>query len=140
MSEIAVWCTLCGVHLTSEELEAHGESSCPRCGYDGVPCSPDEDVSVDINWHEMRILTLWAMNYANERYVKGRGVLTAICQRLQKQYPDMTPLTFAGEIKQVRELSGVSNVEVHGMPDFDEFVEVYGPGAVKEKREEPPAC
>ena len=127
------WCMHCGVHLTQAKLDEHGLPSCPKCGYDGYPCVPADDVSVDINWHELRILTIWAMNYANDtEKPQLRQTVAAICRRLQGQYPDNTPLTMAGEFKQIAEMTKVTNMEVWGMPDFDEMVEVYGPGAVKQ--------
>ena len=126
-----VWCTLCGVHVSHVELEAHGQPSCPQCGDAGVPCNPSDDVTVQVNWHELRILTIFAMHHAHSLTDIGpRRAVTAICQRLAKQYPDKAPLTMAGEFKQLKEISGVTDLEVRGMPDFDEFVEVYGPGAV----------
>lgn len=131
MADITAWCTLCGARFTHDELEKHGEPSCPKCGYDGYPCTPAQDVKVILNWHELRILTIWAMNYAHDTgKVDLRRTVTAICKRLEKQYPDMAPLTMAGELKGLKDLPGIENVKVEGIQDFDEFVEVYGPGAV----------
>ena len=50
---------------------------------------------------------------------------------MAKQYPDKAPLTMAGEFKQIKELSYVTEFETN-MPDFEEFIEVNGPGAVVE--------
>ena len=120
---------MCGVRLTQEELKAHGEPNCPKCGNDGTPCAPADDCRVELNWHELRILTIWAMNHAEALDgASHRRVVTAICKRLEKQHPDKGPLTMAGEFKEMREAFG--NVTVTGMQDFEEFVEVNGPGAV----------
>ena len=130
-STVVCWCTQCGARLTHEELEEHGLPSCPRCGYDGIPCDPADDCSLFLNWHELRILTIFAMHHANDLESIGpRQTVTAICKRLERQHPGKAPLTLAGEFKQLRDLPWVTNVEVRGTPDFDEFIEGNGPGAV----------
>ena len=57
-------------------------SSCPYCGYDGNPCFVEDDVQVVMNWQELRILTIWAMNYAQSMregaHVHARQTVQAI--------------------------------------------------------------
>jgi hypothetical protein len=57
-----VWCTVCGGRFTNEEVA--GGWGCPECDARGVPCSVEQDVCVEINWHELHILGIWAENYA----------------------------------------------------------------------------
>ena len=70
-----------------------------------MPCAIADDVTIKINWHELRILTMWAHNFAAIRALDSdakRG-LAAIIVRLEKQFPDKTPLTLAGEVRQLQE-------------------------------------
>ena len=93
-----IWCTCCGGRFSEEETA--GVSCCPKCGNEGVPCSCDQDTTVEINWHELRILAIWAENWA--RHCKDTPemplVVQAIARRLQSQHPDFTQLTLSGEI------------------------------------------
>ena len=52
------WCTLCGARFTHAEVD--GADCCPKCGDKGIPCDPNDDVLVLVNWHELRILGIWA--------------------------------------------------------------------------------
>ena len=65
------------------------------------------------------------MYYADRLEGTGpRRTVTAICKRL------------AGELKDLRDTYG--KVEMEGAQDFDDFVEVLGPGAVVLDNTEPP--
>lgn len=105
--EIVARCVQCNAEFT--EAQTAGYGSCPACGNEGLPASPKQDVEVKVNWHELRILCIWAENYANSiagnEDVKGDPVKTvwAIAGRLQEQYPSFTPLTLSGELGQLRE-------------------------------------
>ena len=62
-------------------------------------------MTVKINWHELRILTIWAENWASrckEDNATMPVTVEAIARRLEKQYPKKTPLTLAGEVGQLR--------------------------------------
>ncbi len=90
------------------EIEIKGRDCCPFCGCKGIPCSPKEDIKIKINWHELRILIIWAENWARQIKNKTNDIdssLTVACiaRRLQKQFPNKTPLTLAGELTQLRE-------------------------------------
>jgi len=96
-----VRCTYCGTEFTDEELQnAH---DCPTCHTTGIPCSIAEDVTIKINWHELRILGIWADNYAQSLHDESKGIVGKILQRIERQYPKMTPLTLAGEVKRLQE-------------------------------------
>lgn len=115
--KIVARCVTCSGEFTSSQTR--GKSGCPACGNPGLPMSPDDDVEVKINWHELRILTIWAENYAGsikgKPDVKGDPVQTifAIAKRIQDQFPFRNPLTLSAEMELVkREFAGV---EVHGV-------------------------
>ncbi len=101
----SIRCTNCSAEFSEAELE--GKSACPGCGTTGVPCSIAEDVTVRINWHELRILGIWADNYAREHCdADGQKALSTILRRLQLQYPTKTPLTLMGGLQQVADALG----------------------------------
>jgi hypothetical protein len=127
------WCTLCGARFTHAEID--GALACPKCGDTGNPCDPNEDVSVTVNWHELRILGIWAENFANAcqtRNPNGDGeahprTVHAITRRLQRQFPGKTALTLSGEIAQIKDHG--YGIESHGIAK-SELIPVNGPGAV----------
>lgn len=112
MSDKTVRCTACAAEFTHEELE--NVSACPTCGTDGVPSLIADDVTVRINWHELRILGIWASNYAGGKDIpeKLRRTLLAILDRLEAQHPGKTPLTLSRELRQLGNATGAT-VEVH---------------------------
>lgn len=102
-------CTKCSTEYSDYEVE--GAKRCIECGDIGIPMAISEDVNIKINWHELRILTIWAENWARqcdknskEENEESQLLLTIMCvaQRLQKQFPDKTPLTLFGEIRELR--------------------------------------
>lgn len=108
-------CLICGKEYSHEEL---GDvEACPNCGTTTIPCDIKDDVIIGVNWHELRILTIWAENWARhldgnleEGEEKNLLAIMTIAQRLQKQFPDKTPLTLFGEIKELRKELGNENV------------------------------
>jgi hypothetical protein len=95
-------CTTCRSEFTDAELE--GKKACPSCGSTGVPCDPRKDTQITINPHELRILTIWASNYA-EAMTGDEGLscqrsLKGILGNLSKQLPD-TPLTLRAEVQEL---------------------------------------
>ena len=126
------WCTLCGKRFTEEEVQ--GVDRCPACGSQGVPCGTDQDLTVQINWHELRILGIWASNWIDKSPtadVQTRQLVRAILGRLERQRPDLTPLTLSGEIAQLRREFGNVETNVPGATPYP----VNGPGAVREECE-----
>jgi hypothetical protein len=133
-----MWCTLCGARFTESEISGWG---CPKCSAQGVPCGCDQDTKVEVNWHELRILTIWAENWAHQCKRKGDDknsdtmpmVIQAIARRLQNQHPEFPQLTLTGEIASLPAdlaKSGIKigNVETN-IPKPD-LLPVNGPGAV----------
>lgn len=121
------WCTLCGARFTEDEI--HNAKNCPKCGDKSIPCAIENDVQVYINWHELRILGIWASNYANTIEERDRSVIQAILQRVQRQYPDKSPLTLFAEIEDLKATKRISELKHSVKPN--PLVPTYGPGAVK---------
>lgn len=100
-------CVRCRGEFT--EAQITGKNACPGCGNAGAPMSPDEDVTVAINWFELRILCIWAEQWANATKARGQdttdmlGCVFGIAKALQEQHPTRTPLTLSGEVAQLRE-------------------------------------
>lgn len=98
-------CILCGM----EVQDCTGLEACPNCNSKSRPLDPKDDVSVNINWHELRVLAMWSERWAigavekDPSSMSGRGLIYAIVERLQKQHPELSPLTLAGEIGKLRE-------------------------------------
>lgn len=92
---------------------------CPKCGDKGTSLNPKEDVNIKVNWHELRILTLWAEWWANEiekECPKSALAIACIARRIQKQYPDKTPLTLAGEIEDLKKDGTLKDIQTN-IPD-----------------------
>lgn len=139
-----MWCTVCGARFTQEEIKGWG---CPKCGNQGVPCGCDGDVRVEINWHELHILTVWAENWANEvsrratADLSGKDmpkVVTAIARRLSQQHPALPALTLCGEIAELPvklQEMGIGIMGVSTNIPRPTPIPVNGPGAVGHTRE-----
>ena len=113
---IVPWCPRCG-HRPASVDDLPGLDECPGCGNAKPPCSSELDVAVEVNWHELRILGIWASNYAEslkETDQESSFVVNAILARLESQFPEFPPLTMAGELKQLRDAFGAGNVMVAG--------------------------
>src|SRR3972149_6815884 len=97
-------CLICNQEFTKEEIKEC--ISCPKCGNKGLPSNLKEDVIVKINWHELHILCVWAENWARQikdiSDTQPQLTISCIAKRIQKQYPNKTPLTLAGEIEEVK--------------------------------------
>lgn len=78
---------------------------------------PSEDVSVEVNWFELRILGIWAERWAaqyRDSDPKMQRTVAEITGRLHAQHPERPPLTLSGEIADLRRDPAVGDVEVHG--------------------------
>lgn len=107
----AGFCTTCGYQITSFD----GLTCCPNCGSTGVPCAAEDQVTVSVNVHELRLLCIWAENWGQK--IETPDVVYGIAARLRKQIPDGTPLTMADEFLKLRQM-GVSFETNH--PSGDE--------------------
>jgi hypothetical protein len=84
-----------GVYTVNHEI-VHG---CPACGDTGVPADLADAVDVHITKHELRILTIWATNYARISPEMTQAV-RIITDRLGTQTD--VALTFSQEIADLR--------------------------------------
>lgn len=91
-------CVDCGVEFDFAALSP-GTAACPNCNSDGVPCDVADDVTVKINWHELRILCIWAENHG--RQIKKVGTIYSIARRIMEQHKGQIPLTLAGELGEI---------------------------------------
>lgn len=133
MSKIVARCVRCRGEFTEAQIK--GVKQCPGCGDNGVPMSPDEDVVIKINWHELRILTIWAENWANrnkEGHPKGIEAVYAIVRQLQNQFPHMKPLTLAGEIRELKEQLPNVNIVTNVKGVDDAPISEVWPDEIKE--------
>jgi len=114
-------CTECRSEFTDAELE--GASACPTCGTRSIPMSIAQDTTIRINKHELRILTMWASNYAasivsrdpSSRAAKSvQGIINALKSQVD------VPLTLADEMQEVADATG-SKVELHQSDDVKTF-------------------
>lgn len=99
------FCTQCGVAIPT----FHGLTCCPNCGSTGKPCGYENQVQVSINWHELRLLCIWAERWACQHGEKDPSMpatVYAIAGRLQEQHENMTaqaPLTLNGEFARLKD-------------------------------------
>jgi len=71
---------------------------CPNCNSKTIPCSDKDQVNINVNWHELKMLTIWAEQWGNEK-CNGAGTIYSIAQRIQEQYPNMPLLSLAESIQ-----------------------------------------
>jgi len=113
-------CTVCSAVFAQADVDALPEDQwgrCPRCGTKSLPCDPARDVDVRINWHELRILCMWAERWGLEAEGRGEGgatdVVYAIAGRLKAQHPTQSALTLIDELRGVRKALPGSRVETN---------------------------
>lgn len=98
---IVARCVQCDGEFTDEQLVAAtraGKRGCPACGTESLPVDPKNDITIKINTHELRVLTMWAEWWAQEKCsLSAQKTVACIIQRLSKQTEK--PLTLAGEVR-----------------------------------------
>jgi len=104
------------------ETEADPESElsgCPSCGDSAhVPANLDDTVNITITRHELRILTIWANNWAHSHDDEpGQKAVRTILDRLGTQTD--TPLTLGQEIADLRAAFGDVRVISSGGEEVD---------------------
>ncbi len=104
------FCTTCSHKVASFD----GLTCCPNCGSHGTPCSTDNQVTVSINTHELRLLCIWAENWGLS--IKSPDVVYGIATRLRNQIGDRATLTMADEFAELRK-HGISIVTNHPAAD-----------------------
>jgi len=117
-------CIICDSEFTYKEIE--DINCCPNCGCKDSPCSIQEDLKIKINWHELRILTIWASNWAYKMCEESSVTcLEKIIGRLNKQKPskEFAPLTLKEEAQELANYYG-NDVE---LSDFDGGTKIIKP-------------
>lgn len=100
----AIRCLACRAEFTNKEIE--GKVACPACQSKSVPCDINMDVHIKINVHELRVLGIFAENYARSTKDKSLlDVIDTIAQALEAQLPPKKwrPLTMSRELKDLKE-------------------------------------
>lgn len=95
------FCTLCGFKVDNFE----GLTSCPSCSHTGVPCGNENQVTVSVNIQELKVLCMWAENWAHQHKEETPympDVIYAIAHRLRQQLPKNIALTMSDEFEQLR--------------------------------------
>jgi hypothetical protein len=102
--EKTVRCTKCYEEFSEEERK--NASCCPKCGAKGVPMLISQDLDIKINWHELRLLSIWAENWSEEKCDEdSRETLQAILDRLEKYRPKGgAALSLIREVKDLQEM------------------------------------
>lgn len=121
-------CTTCSAEFTDEEIQS--ANCCPSCKTTGLPMDMAQDATININWHELRILTIWASNWAAEKCDKSaQNALENIIKRLEPQRKSGWPaLTLLGEIKELPEALKEMGIECGSISLYNDKNErVYPP-------------
>lgn len=103
--ELVALCVICRNQFTDEQIKS--AKICPICSENSVPADPRVRVKLDITKHELRILTIWASNHANEIDLRagikqGPKLIAGIIHGIREQVPDVGPLTLDEEIGMLR--------------------------------------
>ncbi len=109
-----IQCIKCDSLFTDEEIEGH--NSCPNCKTKNIPLDLNNNVNIKINIQELRILCMWAENYAvtvdnknlDDAYHESLvGTVDKIASKINKQLISInkgTSLTMTDEIKEVQKI------------------------------------
>lgn len=95
------FCTCCNYQVESfDDL-----TKCPQCGTTGVPCSYEDQRTISINLHELRLLCIWAENWQSQLPDPHKtDVVYSIATRIRKQLKDCPALTMADEFQKIKDL------------------------------------
>lgn len=103
-------CMDCGAEI---DPEGRNLICCPECGSQSIPADLDDSVTITISNHELRILTMWASNWARGASRPGVDMnkpIGVILARLGTQ--TSAALTLSQEIADVRAAFPESEVKV----------------------------
>jgi len=78
---------------------------CPDCKTAGTLMSPGDDVTIKINWLELKILGMLSERYA--KTIKNSDplrTLYSIVKGIQDQYPKKRPLTLRSESREINKM------------------------------------
>ena len=105
-------CIECRSEFTMEE--SSGKNACPKCGSTSLPMRISDDVDLKINWHELRIICIWASNFATEKFpdTPAERTLKTVVARLEAQHPEKSALTMDGDVAETARVLG-KRIEMH---------------------------
>lgn len=116
-TRVSTRCIVCEWSCTREYARNNNLQRCPNCGHEGVPCDPKEDVNITINWHELRILTMFAEKWAGQLDNIGSiKAVAAIAKRLKAQYPEKSGLLLFEDVKELQDALPDVEISVIGGP------------------------
>lgn len=107
MSDKIARCIQRSAEFSQAELQV--ATACPKCGTTSRPCPISQDVAITVNWLELRVLGIWAENYArsiSDSTTSARGLrtLNAIFDRLEKyRPPGGAALSLSREVKELQQ-------------------------------------
>jgi len=85
-------CIVCRTLFTMDELK--DSKGCPICGYEGITMLTKTDLTVDVNWLELKIICMWAEQFglqgADQHSINA---FYGIVKSLQDQIPKFDNLT-----------------------------------------------
>jgi hypothetical protein len=101
------WCLKCRSIFSEEEIE--NAIACPSCGDKSLPAAIEDDVTIKINWQELRVLIMWSEFWANhnsDHHPQMPELVYKIADRIEEQYPDKISLSFLKEMKELKKELG----------------------------------
>lgn len=111
-------CKDCDAEFT--EAEIAGRTSCPACGSKRTPIDPREDVTLVLNWHDLRCLANWAENWIREKCADDKDVqvyLRRLLDRIRRHKPEgAAGLTIFDEIGELHD-HGINATLTDGASD-----------------------
>jgi hypothetical protein len=101
-------CMECGEQIDSSKYPAP-LIACPACGSVATPADLDKLLTIQISQHELRILTIWASNWAKQ--INTTKPISVILDRLGMQ--TSVPLSLEQEFADIRAEYGPENVRFY---------------------------
>lgn len=99
-------CATCETQFATDDELLQGANCCPACGCRSVPHDPAFDVTLTINWQDLRCLANWAESHVHASKADPGWERTweAIKRRLRAVQPaDSAGLTLLDEVGQIRD-------------------------------------
>jgi len=99
-------CIVCRTEYEHEELD--GSVGCPICGYQGLTMLTNGDVTIDINWFELRLICMWAESLALQvGDTHSLNAFYSVVNELKKQLPESGKITM---FSKPPDIEGVENM------------------------------
>jgi hypothetical protein len=131
MSKNEGFCTRCNYQVQTFD----GLDKCPSCQTKSHPCAYVDQTNISINIHEIRLLCIWAENWASKldkdqpHSEIDADVVYAIAERIKKQLPESlsaVPLTMRDEFMELKKKHPEFKTN-HPAADTPELGENYSP-------------